>query len=97
MPQMSALNDGEIFGLVERLAQVARGRDVGELELLVAELKELRRQIAVLPARTNILMMSAAIASELSTVYDVTTDDGRKHVALTALQLALKLEELVPR
>lgn len=98
MSQVPALSDTELLALIECIAQVAQGQHVRELELVVEELRELRRQLSTLPARTNLLMMSAAIASELAGTYDSIKDPKTQaHIALLSVQLALKLEELVPR
>lgn len=90
----------ELRALGERLRcrSALDAEDADIIQRTIVELAELRRQIAVLPDRTNLLMMSAAIASELAGTYESINDKKTQaHIALVSIQLALKLEELVPR
>lgn len=48
-------------------------------------------------ARRDLLMMAAAIASELCRDHDMRDPAMRTHVALQAIQLALEIERLTPR
>lgn len=90
----------ELSALAERLRcrSALDAEDADVIVRTIAELAAIRRQLAILPARTNLLMMSAAIASELAGTYDsIDNEKTRAHIALVSVQLALKLEELVPR
>lgn len=90
----------ELTALAERLRcrSALDAEDADVIDRTILELATIRRQLATLPARTNLLMMSAAIASELAGTYDsIDNEKTRAHIALVSVQLALKLEELVPR
>lgn len=86
-------DEADLRALVERTCFTTEAAEIeGVVEEVLAARKAARAE-----ARRDIMLMAAILAPQIAELGDMTSDDGRAHIAAHAVAMALAIEKATPR